>query len=95
MLEKTETGFCRVETAGAANGRDGAEFAADDAGGFQFVGVLACHTLGQIGRSRPGRVEFPARTVDFKRSERLLVGRASVEDILAAPFRIPEYLVTF
>jgi hypothetical protein len=94
MLDEAEAGIGGVKRAATAEQCDVAKFAGDDAVCFKPAGVFACRLCHEVEGPRFGRIELAARTVDLEAGDRRSARWTPTEDILAAAFRMPEYLVT-
>lgn len=92
-LEKAETGFRPVPAALNAKQRDRAELAVDRPRRFKVARLRESHSRRDIRRNGLKGIEFAARTIDFELGHRLFARWPPVEDVLAAPCRVPEYLV--
>ena len=93
-LHEAEAGARPLGAADQAQQGHGAEFAVDEAGGLQLAHAARVHPGGDLGDRGPGMAEFAARAIDFELGDRLFVGAAPAEDILAAALGMPENLVS-
>ena len=63
-------------------------------GGFQLARAVRVHPGGDVGDGGAGLIDFAARAIDFELGDRLAVGAAPAEDVLAAALGMPEDLVS-